>query len=76
MTNPNHVGFMQRELDRIAVALREESISPERYARLYGAQQSLSWALEPIGFRSPYDWAMDIPVEPADCSATPRPPAS
>ena len=48
------IGFVQRELDRIAVALREAP-SPECYARLYAAQQALSWALEPTGFKSPYD---------------------
>ena len=48
------VGFVGRELDRIAVALREPQ-PPKRYAELYAAQQALSWALEPEGFMSPHD---------------------
>jgi hypothetical protein len=71
-TQQDRPGFIQREVDRIAVALRNDC-DPKRYERLYAAQQALSWALEPTGFRSPYDWAMDIPVMPADCSAYPRP---
>ena len=49
---------MQRELDRIAAALLMETTNQECYARLYAAQQALSWALEPEGFKSPYDTIM------------------
>lgn len=66
-------GFVDRELHRIAVALRAEGTSPECYDRLYAAQQALSWATDPSGYRSPFDWATGIPVEPAGCSETPRP---
>jgi hypothetical protein len=59
-------GFVQRELDRIAVALRGAP-SPECYARLYAAQQALSWALEPSGFKSPYEAITGTLGEPAGC---------
>jgi hypothetical protein len=48
------MGFIERELERIAAALRD----PERKAEhreLYAAQQALSWAIEPEGFRCPYE---------------------
>jgi len=48
------MSFVQRELDKIAVALREPR-SAEQYAQLYAAQQALSWVLEPQGFKAPYD---------------------
>lgn len=67
------IGFVQRELDRIAVALREAP-TPERYERLYAAQQALSWALEPNGFASPYDAiTRGTQAAPVDCSENPRP---
>ena len=65
-------GFVQRELSRIEVALRETP-SPECYERLYMAQQALSWVLEPTGFASPLDVVMGIPATPADCSGEGRP---
>ena len=68
----NRLGFVQRELDRIAVTL-VETTDPERYGLLYAAQQALSWSLEPNGLRSPFNMIMGIPVEPADCSVDPRP---
>ena len=69
------IGFVQRELDRIAVALLAEP-SQECYAPVVAAQQALSWALEPVGFKSPYDSIMGIPEAPADCSGDPRLPES
>lgn len=47
------MSFIQRELDRIAEELRKNP-NGEHYAELYAAQQALSWALEPGGFRGPY----------------------
>lgn len=70
------MSFIQRELDRIAIALRRAP-SPECYARLYAAQQALSWAIEPTGFKSPYEAITgDIREGTADCSADPHPPQS
>ncbi len=69
------IGFVQRELDRIAVALRG-SPSPECYARLHAAQQALSWVLEPTGYASPYDMITGVtgnPGGPVDCSGEGRP---
>lgn len=60
------MGFIERELERIAVALREPR-SEDEYHQLYAAQQALSWSLEPTGFRKPYDTILDIPVKTGDC---------
>jgi hypothetical protein len=50
------MSFVTRELDRISARLLDPALLPEgEYERLYAAQQALSWALEPIGFKSPYD---------------------
>lgn len=48
------MSFIQRELDRIASALRSPQ-SADRYCQLYAAQQALSWALDPTGFATPSD---------------------
>ena len=56
MTKPSvetgRAGFVARELDRIALALREPQ-PPKRYSELYAAQQALSWATDPENFASP-----------------------
>lgn len=62
------MNFIQRELDRIAVALHEPR-SAEQYNQLYAAQQALSWALEPGGYKAPYDTVTGTPADSADCSA-------
>jgi hypothetical protein len=48
------MSFVQRELDRIAEAIRQPQ-SEEAEIKLHAAQQALAWALEPEGFASPYD---------------------
>lgn len=58
---PGSVGFVQRELDGIAVALRETT-NPERYGRLYAAQQALCWALDPEGYVSPLETVSRAPL--------------
>ncbi len=73
--NGDGIGFVQRELQRIETALREEQHA-ERRGQLYAAQQALSWALEPIGFASPYDAITGIRATLADCSDEPHPPSS
>lgn len=55
---------IEKELERIGAALRaqrkalppngDDSGLPRSYHELYAAQQALSWALEPEGFKSPY----------------------
>jgi hypothetical protein len=73
---PHGVGFVQRELDRIAVALRQAP-NPECYAQLSAAQQALSWALEPVGFAAPYDTIMrGTQAATEGCSEIPHPPLS
>jgi len=52
------VGFIERELERISDAVRArqaEQSDTNEYRQLYAAQQPLSWALEPNGFRAPYE---------------------
>jgi hypothetical protein len=48
------MSFIQRLLDRIGNTLRRNP-ALGRYAELYAAQQALMWALEPDGFKAPYD---------------------
>ncbi len=47
------IGFVRRELEKIGVALRRPDLDPERRAKLYAAQQALSWAVDPDQFASP-----------------------
>ena len=68
-------GFIERELDEIAQALREPRFA-DQYDRLYAAQQALSWAIEPDGFKRPYDMITGTPADSADCSASLRLPQS
>lgn len=74
------IGFVQRELQRLAAALREPQPA-ERYCQLYAAQQALSWALEPGGYASPSETIENGLVQPlradtledsGDYSAVPR----
>ncbi len=62
-------GFVARELDRIREALnaRRADQTTDEYRQLYAAQQALSWALEPIGFRAPCDTILDTPADAGDC---------
>jgi hypothetical protein len=52
---PCAIGFIARELVRIADRLRESGLLKGEYDQLYAAQQALAWTLEPNGFRAPYD---------------------
>lgn len=53
------MSFIQRELEKVEKALREPQYA-EQYDQLYAAQQALSWALDPYGFRPPFATIMDI----------------
>ncbi len=66
------MSFIQRELDRISSALREDPQSND-YDRLYAAQQALSWASDPGRFASPMKHIRGIQEDSEDCSAVPRP---
>ena len=44
---------IENELQNIEIALREPQ-TDERYTALYAAQQALRWAMDPVGFKSPY----------------------
>jgi hypothetical protein len=50
--------------------------APQEHAALYAAQQALSWALEPNGFRSPYDMITGRREGSGGCSAESRLPPS
>lgn len=69
------MSFIQRELDRIGKALREEP-QVNDYDRLYAAQQALSWATDPEGFASPMKHIMGTREGLEDCSAGPHRPPS
>ncbi len=59
------MSFIQRELDKLTLALsepQEEGIYPQ----LHAAQQALAWALEPRGVKSPYEVVMGIPANSED----------
>lgn len=45
--------MIAKEIERIELALREPQ-TDERYCALYGAQQALRWAIDQVGFKSPY----------------------
>ena len=62
------MSYIQRELEKLAQALREPNLTDE-YDQFYAAQQALSWALEPEGFKRPYDMITGTPGDSADCSA-------
>ena len=64
------MSFVQREIERVGAALSVPQ-STTRYLELYAAQQALMWALEPIGFKPPYDMIVgsNIPADTEDCQA-------
>lgn len=65
-------GRIQKELERISDKLREQRKAlppdgndaglPRSYYEFYAAQQALSWALEPDGFRAPRETISGIPA--------------
>jgi hypothetical protein len=66
------VSFVQREIAKLNSAIVAE---PEGFRReqFYAAQQALAWALEPTGFRSPFNMIMGIQEAPECCLDEPRP---
>ena len=56
---PIRTSFVARELDRISARLCERDLPAGEYERLYATQHALSWALEPTGFASPYEFITD-----------------
>lgn len=69
------MSFIQRELDRIEVAMKQPQFG-DSYEKLYAARQALAWALEPIGFAAPFASITGNPEAPIDCSGRIRPPLS
>lgn len=66
------MSFIHRELDRIGDALRADPESND-YDRLYAAQQALSWATDPEGFKSPFGLIMGTQEAKEDCPSCPDP---
>jgi len=74
------MGFIERELDRIAAAIADPTKEAKR-GELYAAQQALKWTTEPQGFAAPFDVVMGNPptgtlAEPASCLGECRPTGS
>jgi len=71
------MGFLERELERISEAVRSrqaDQSDTDEYRQLYAAQQALAWALEPDGFRAPYETILtDTPATRASCPASNNP---
>jgi hypothetical protein len=65
-------GFVSRELARIHAAICDPANEGHR-PELLAAQQALSWAIEPAGFRAPFAAIMGIEEEKADCPGYPHP---
>jgi hypothetical protein len=64
--------FVQREIERIHDAICNPN-NANRRAELHAAQQALSWALDPTGFRSPLGTIMGIQEGQEGCLAQPHP---
>lgn len=60
------MGFIECEAKRVTSRLQAGPLPAAEYERLYAVQQALLWALEPQGFKSPYDLLVptDIPEGP------------
>lgn len=76
------MGFIDRELARIAAAMADEANEGQR-GELYAAQQALKWATEPTGYAAPLDMVLQRTpegptsgtlAEPAGCLAEHRQP--
>lgn len=66
------MGFVQRELERIGVALSQPQ-STSRFLEFYAAQQALSWANDPTGFASPSKMIMGILEATEGCQPSSNP---
>jgi len=40
---------------KIEIALNSGDLSQDAYVQLHAAQQALAWALDPTGYKSPYN---------------------
>jgi len=50
------MGFVARELERVAAILQTAGpLAAEMRSQLYAVQQALLWAIDPEGFKAPYD---------------------
>lgn len=64
-------GAIEIECNKISMALNEPQ-EKGLYEQLYAAQQALSWAINPLEAKSPYDMIMDIQADLIDCPPLPR----
>jgi len=65
--------LVQKEIDKMHNELLAHKESDEKYQLLYAARQALVWAIEPIGYKSPYNMIMGIQGEQANCLSFPHP---
>jgi hypothetical protein len=49
------MGFVESELERVTTKLQAGPLAADERGQLYAAQQALSWAINPVTFKSPYD---------------------
>jgi ribonuclease HI len=62
------MSFVSRELEKLSRALQSEP-QGNHYAELYAAQQALSWAMEPQGFKAPLVMIMGTQQGSEGCQA-------
>ena len=68
----NANGFLQREIDRIRAAMRENRDNPV-YQRLYDAMNALEWAKDPYNIMPPYKAITGNEEDPEGYSAPRHP---
>ena len=59
-------GAVEAELDRLKSRLCGQP-APFEHAALFAAQQALSWAANPLLFKSPYDLIVGNEANTEDC---------
>ena len=69
------MSFVQKEINRIQNKLKTVIDTPTN-DRLFAAQRSLLWSLDPNAVQSPYDMIMGMAANSEDCSDECRPPQS
>jgi hypothetical protein len=66
------MGFVESELERVTTKLQAGPLAADERGQLYAVQQALSWALNSVTFKSPYDMivsASDTQGASEDCRA-------
>ena len=69
------MGFLQREFDRLNLALGDPN-NANKYELFYAAQQAIAWAMDPIGYKAPFEMITGTPADSKGCSERSRQPLS